>query len=203
MKRTIQELTDYKDVFFTLLNTLRVGHIEKVEEMMTLIRDKNGSIEDIAHFLGHRVPQFSDSRTLPTVNRLLTEEDSDNELRLMAPLDIRIRRASAFDTVSPPEETQHLEPPKSTKATLDPYARVSLESLCDIPLFRVPAKPWTTVTGDNDFVSHLMSLYFTWEHPCTQFIDQRAFLEHMGRRDLNSEICTPFLVNSLLAMASV
>ncbi|OJJ46666.1 hypothetical protein ASPZODRAFT_152115 [Penicilliopsis zonata CBS 506.65] len=79
---------------------------------------------------------------------------------------------------------------------------VSLEKLCDIPLFRVPAKPWTSVTDDDHLVSHLVSLYFTWDHPCSQLIDQKLFLEHMVSRNTDSEFCTPFLVNSLLSVAS-
>ncbi|KAJ5805016.1 hypothetical protein N7474_010903 [Penicillium riverlandense] len=87
--------------------------------------------------------------------------------------------------------------------TVDPYARVTLETLCDIPRFRVPAQPWTKVTDDSYLVSHLISLYLTWDHPCSQLIDQDVFLKHMKAKDLTSEFCTPLLVNSLLAMASV
>lgn len=87
--------------------------------------------------------------------------------------------------------------------TVDPYARVTLETLCDIPRFRVPAQPWTNVTDDSSLVSHLISLYLTWDHPCSQLIDQDVFLKHMKAKDLTSEFCTPLLVNSLLAMASV
>jgi hypothetical protein len=66
---------------------------------------------------------------------------------------------------------------------LDIHSRITLEKLCDIPLVQVPAKPWTAVTDDGQLVSHLVSLYFTWDNP--------------------SEFCTPLLVNSVLAMASV
>lgn len=201
MKRTIQELTDYKDVFFSLIDIIRQGQAEKLEEVTALIRNRNGSIEDIAHLLGHQGTQFSDPRTLSTASHLSLSEDGDHEQQMMEPLDIPGRRASKPDMFSTsPEEPQQLESPK---AAFNPYARVTLESLCDIPLYRVPAKPWTDVTDDDDLVSHLVSLYFTWDHPCTQFLDQGVFLEHMARRDVKSEFCTPFLVNSLLSMASV
>ncbi|PLB48051.1 C6 transcription factor [Aspergillus steynii IBT 23096] len=81
-------------------------------------------------------------------------------------------------------------------------SRVTLERLCDSPVFRVPAKPWTRVTEDNDLVSHLISLYFTWDHPLSQLIDQRMFIEHMRKGDTNSAFCSPLLVNSVLAMGS-
>lgn len=85
----------------------------------------------------------------------------------------------------------------------DSHTQVTLEMLCDMPLFQVPTKPWTTVTDDSHLVSHLVSLYFTWDHPFSHLIDQKIFLDEMAKGDLGSEFCTPFLVNSLLAMASV
>jgi hypothetical protein len=86
---------------------------------------------------------------------------------------------------------------------VDSHSHVTLEMLCDIPLFQVPAKPWTAVTDDDNLVSHLVSLYFTWEHPFSQLVDQVILLAEMSKGGLGSELCTPFLVNSLLAMASV
>lgn len=85
----------------------------------------------------------------------------------------------------------------------DIHSRITLEKLCDIPVLRVPAKPWTRVTDDDQLVSHLISLYFTWDHPLSQIIDQRMFIEHMSKGDLSSAFCSPLLVNSVLAMASV
>ncbi|KUM60128.1 hypothetical protein ACN42_g7010 [Penicillium freii] len=107
--------------------------------------------------------------------------------------------ASHYAPVTP-DEISNMKPPQWP--TVSPYARVTLESLCDIPLFEVPAEPWTKVTDDNYLVSHLVSLYFTWDHPCSQFLDQRIFLEHMKLGDRRSEFCTPLLVNSILSMAS-
>ncbi|KAJ5402481.1 Transcription factor [Penicillium crustosum] len=121
------------------------------------------------------------------------------------PDEIPNMRPPQWPTASPyapatPDEVPNMKPPQWP--TVSPYARVTLESLCDIPLFEVPAKPWTKVTDDNYLVSHLVSLYFTWDHPCSQFLDQRIFLEHMKLGDRGSEFCTPLLVNSILSMAS-
>lgn len=97
---------------------------------------------------------------------------------------------------------QSLLPPPDPCST-NTCSRITLESLVDIPLFQVPAKPWTNVTDDDNLVSHLISLYFTWDHPCWQLVDQKVFLLHMKTGDLGSQYCTPFLVNSILAIASV
>jgi hypothetical protein len=85
----------------------------------------------------------------------------------------------------------------------DAHSRITLEKLCDIPLFQVSAKPWVTVTNDDHLVSHLISLYFTWDHPMLQIVDQSIFLDHMRRNDTGSSFCSPLLVNSILAVASV
>ncbi|GAB1192576.1 hypothetical protein APSETT444_001769 [Aspergillus pseudonomiae] len=80
---------------------------------------------------------------------------------------------------------------------------MDLNYLCDITPFRVPAKPWTTVTNDDNLVSHLVSLYFTWDYPFYAFVDQKAFIRHMTLGNVDSDLCSPFLVNALLANACV
>lgn len=71
------------------------------------------------------------------------------------------------------------------------------------PPISVPARPWTTVTDDDDFVSHLISLWFTWAHPWWQWMDKASFLEAMRSGDPSSPLCTPYLVNMILTDACV
>jgi hypothetical protein len=80
---------------------------------------------------------------------------------------------------------------------------MSIQSLSDEPLFDLPAKPWTNVTDDEHFVSHLVSLYFTWEHAACHIVDRELFLEDMKSGRLDSQCCSPLLVNALLATACV
>ena len=75
--------------------------------------------------------------------------------------------------------------------------------LSDTVLFRVPAYPWTKVSNDDNFVSHLISLWFTWVHPFLNWIDRDLFIRDMQSKDLKSEFCSPFLVNIILADACV
>lgn len=79
----------------------------------------------------------------------------------------------------------------------------SVTELCETPLFKVHAYPWTTVTKDDDLVSHLVSLYFTWCHPSHPIIAQHEFLEAMVADDLESLYCAPILVNAVLALGCV
>ena len=78
-----------------------------------------------------------------------------------------------------------------------------IANLTDAPILRVPAQPWTTVTSDDDFVSHLISIFFTWHiesYPC---VDKDVFIQAMTSGDTNSLFCSPFLVNCLLLTACV
>lgn len=75
--------------------------------------------------------------------------------------------------------------------------------LCDSAPVKVPAKPWTTVTDDDALVSHLISLYFTWDYPFYAFADRDILIKHMQAGNLQSDFCNPYLVNALLANACV
>jgi hypothetical protein len=69
------------------------------------------------------------------------------------------------------------------------------------PLLSVPAKAWTNVTHSDEMVSHLMSLYFTWEYPTLNWINRHSFLQAMIAGD--TEHCSTLLVNTILAQACV
>jgi len=196
VKRTIRELSDYKELLETLLSTLQVANPEQVREVLELIQSK-ASMEEIAHAVDCRVKNFANSRKLSSASQLSMSVSEDSEQGLETTMTEGLGDKLP---ISSPEDECRIE---SSGAAFDPYARVTLESLCDMPLYQVPATPWTQVTDDDNLVSHLVSLYFTWDHPCAQFLDQGIFIEHMRLRDLDSEFCTPLLVNSLLSMASV
>lgn len=80
---------------------------------------------------------------------------------------------------------------------------LSIARLCDIPPYSGPAKPWTIVTNDDQFVSHLISLYFIWSCLAFNFIDRDLFLRDFNSGEVNSLHCSPFLVNAMLADACV
>lgn len=129
-----------------------------------------------------------------------------NLIRSNAPLfelksyiDNQLNRESSPKLAVVGEEIRRLQQakPRAHRNVMD------VRRLCDQAVYRVPAKPWTTVTDDDEFVSHLISLYFTWYHPCFPWIDREIFLRDMKAGNADSEFCSPFLVNSLLADACV
>ncbi|KAL2424742.1 Notoamide biosynthesis transcriptional activator notL' [Exophiala dermatitidis] len=71
----------------------------------------------------------------------------------------------------------------------------------DSPLISVPAIPWTTVTDDDQLVSDLISLWFTWRHWCYPFVDRERLIAAMQSKISDDTICTPYLVNMILSDA--
>lgn len=58
---------------------------------------------------------------------------------------------------------------------------------------------WTNVTADQDFVNHLLALYFCWEYPTFASFSKLHFLHDFrtGRR----RFCSSLLVNVILSLA--
>ncbi|KAG0157063.1 hypothetical protein PDIDSM_4247 [Penicillium digitatum] len=180
----------------SLLSTLASDDQLQFDKVLNLIR-KKATFQDLAHAIGRPATTFGDAEELSNANTWALLDNGEP----IETVGNGVRRLSSPGTIaSSPEEIPYMKPPQ--RPTVSPYARVTLESLCDMPLFKVPANPWTKVTDNDYLVSHLVSLYFTWDHPCSQFLDQGIFLEHMKLGDQRSEFCTPLLVNSLLSMAS-
>lgn len=96
----------------------------------------------------------------------------------------------------------HLTRPSDSPSTETKDAFDS-QHLADIPLFDVPANPWTTVVQDAGLVSQLVSLWFTWFHPFSNWLDRDLFIRDMRSGDCRASFCSPFLVNAMLAVACV
>ena len=83
------------------------------------------------------------------------------------------------------------------------HRALTIQRLVDIPVYRIPAAPWMSVTESDDFVSHLISLWLTRSYPFYNWIDRELFLRDAQEGKLNSQFCSPFLVNCILAEACV
>lgn len=73
----------------------------------------------------------------------------------------------------------------------------------DGPLFWVPASPWTTVIGNDEAVSQLVSTFLTMLNPYWRYLEEDLFLRQMRSKNENGLYCSVFLVNTILAAASV
>lgn len=82
-------------------------------------------------------------------------------------------------------------------------AVLSITSLTDQPIIRVPASPWTSAVVDDHAISHLVSIYFTWHGCAYPAMDQDVFVHAMNSKDLSSQFCSPLLVNAICWCACV
>lgn len=58
-------------------------------------------------------------------------------------------------------------------------------------------RSWTQVTDDQDFIEHLLSLYFSWQHSFFQSFPEKLFREDMAAG--RTRYCSSLLVNAICA----
>ncbi|RAK71240.1 putative C6 transcription factor [Aspergillus fijiensis CBS 313.89] len=171
VRRTQGELQHYKGLLASLFNKIRDADEAETYKILEAIRCNE--FEDIATALeGLELPSTEESSS----DSSSSSEDSESE-----------ESEEAEDDSESPKE---LSDPEKTM-------RLTIERLCDTPLYQVPSY-WTYYDADDFAVSHLVSLYFTWDHPFSQILDQDSFLFDMG----DPHFCTSLLVSSILAVAA-
>lgn len=175
VKRKLETLEDRKDLLLNLVRTIRDSGDRRTLQLLDLVRS-NASLAEIKFHLN----------------------DHHNDWPRVAP-DHGMKKEPGFFNIR--GSSHHLRPSESpsteTANAFDP------QSLADIPLFDLPASPWTTVVRDAETVSRLVSLWFTWFHPFLNWLDRDLFLRDMKSGDLGAQFCSPFLVNAMLAVACV
>ncbi|BCR98160.1 Zn(II)2Cys6 transcription factor [Aspergillus luchuensis] len=102
--------------------------------------------------------------------------------------------ADMYDRTRSPSNTIDFHRPS-------PHRALTIKRLHSSPVYRVPAEPWTSVTKSDEFVSHLVSLWLTWSQPFHNWIDRDLFLRDAQAANLNSQCCSPFLMNCILTEA--
>jgi hypothetical protein len=173
-KRTAEELDYHRDMLNDLFKVIRTADEKQAQRLLEMIRS-DATPEEIRVFIDEVLVQ------------LQTLEPPSKSKREMAAQLKKLRSRANMQGSAPSFRRQVMD----------------VNFLCVIPPIQVPASPWTTATDDDAFVSHLISLYFTWDYPFYSFLDLNVLINQMKSRDLNSEFCSPFLVNALLAHACV
>ncbi|KAG2010734.1 hypothetical protein GB937_007703 [Aspergillus fischeri] len=170
-KRTAEELNYHRDMLNDLFRVIRTADEPHALKLLEIIR-KNATAEEIRAFIDE------------TLIRLDGEGQGAGYGQAVQKLE-DVRRTIDVEGADPSFRRKVMD----------------IHYLCDEAPCKVPAKPWTSVTEDEDLVSHLVSLYFTWDYPFHAFLDRDVFLAHMARGREGSDFCSPFLVNALLANA--
>lgn len=181
-RRKIERLERDNTLLNELVNRIRDANDVEVRQITSLIRS-NAPIDEVnatiqrlkehAAFVQRPVNPMIEDIYLTTGRALSQRADSG----------IDARRSVLRSLVSP-----------------EPASRVlSVTRLIDEPLYQVPAAPWTTVSRDGQLVSHLISLWATWYHIFLDGIVLEPFLAAMKAAEPDSLLCSPFLVNCVLA----
>lgn len=186
MTRRIADLEEQNGILHALLTFIRTSDDETVGQTIAAIRQgaTSSELKQILQSLKARSPEA-----------LGNAVPGDRNVTLAA------LPASQFrnDESSPSSATFSLR--ERTSNIVMPRRVFGVNRLTDIPIYSVPAAPWTSFIDDNDLVSHLVSLYATWEHLFFDGIVLELFIRDMQEQNLASHFCSPFLVNCILATA--
>ncbi|KAL4963641.1 fungal specific transcription factor domain-containing protein [Aspergillus stella-maris] len=172
-KRKVEDLEQERDVLLELLEALRDSPNNKSMQLLNLIRS-NASLQEIKLFMDHEL-----FRGIERSPELLEVQETAAQLA----------DGSGSDPGHRASRLRH------TRSVMD------IKRLTDTPVFRVPAKPWTSVKDDDEFVSHLISLWFTRSQPFYNWVHREVFLADMKSGNIDSQFCSPFLVNYILCEA--
>uniref|UniRef100_A0A093VRN9 Nitrogen assimilation transcription factor nirA n=1 Tax=Talaromyces marneffei PM1 TaxID=1077442 RepID=A0A093VRN9_TALMA len=182
LKRKVEDLEQDRHMLLGLIEALRDNGYQ-AGQLLGLIRN-NASVDDIRSVVSNRMERLSLRIPISTPE-------------------------SSWGMPSP--STSSMSPmPSSSQVEMHAFPSISdsnsrnvmnIDRLTDIPLFELSAKPWTEVTTDDGFVSHLISLWLTWDHVVRNWIEKDLFIAAMKSGDVNSPFCSPFLVNIILSQA--
>ncbi|KAJ5109691.1 hypothetical protein N7532_002336 [Penicillium argentinense] len=201
-KRTADELSYHRDLLHDLFTLVREADPAAGLRLLELIRG-NASAEDVREYINEALASLSRVASESAASGSVSAVSASSSafglgLAASAPEDPAKEKVQA--TISKLEDMKEIinvegnDPPFRSKV-------MDLNYLCDEAPIKVPAKPWTSVTDDDDLVSHLVSLYFTWDYPFHAFLDRDVFLKCMVAPGGGSEFCSAFLVNALLSNA--
>ena len=74
---------------------------------------------------------------------------------------------------------------------------------------KLPISRWTMIPADEEYMNHLLNLFFTWDNIVERVLYQPIFEKDVARLDPNlanddpGAFCSRFLINSLLAISCV
>jgi hypothetical protein len=182
LKRKVEDLEQDRELLVKLVEALR-NDDQHALQLFNFIRS-NASLDDIR---------------LAVENRLMEPfQQSSSSSSSMVPVDLtRGSQMSSTQTSKGAYDHQSTSHSHLHRQIMD------IDRLTEIPLFELPAQPWTSVTSDSAFVSHLISLWLAWDHVCRNWIDRDLFIKAMQSGDVHSPFCSPFLVNAILSQACV
>ncbi|KAK5947718.1 hypothetical protein OHC33_011264 [Knufia fluminis] len=171
------------------------GENECLQDFMSVIRHGN---DDDANQV---ISMIRSNAPLCEIHQRLTQLTKEVAARgTGVPAEIEDSHAQAEVAISQWQE-QSITPRTTPNASHPAISRgtLSVKRLTDHPVHQVTSSLWTSVTQDSHLVSHLLSLWATWEHLYPDGIVLELFLRDMRAQKLGLAFCSPFLVNCILA----
>ncbi|KAJ5085126.1 hypothetical protein N7532_009897 [Penicillium argentinense] len=123
--------------------------------------------------------------------------DQDGEVRYFGPTSGRLLFRSSTGG-SPNEESYSTDASCTACSGNTPECAVSTVSPCQYPTEQNPNLPDETWLSD-ELQAHLIDLYFEWEQPWFQMLNETLFRESMA---CGGRYCSPLLLNCILAVGS-
>ncbi|KAF3194157.1 hypothetical protein TWF225_008319 [Orbilia oligospora] len=170
-----------------IFNATKYCSKEELPKLLELIRG-DASIEQIAEYIQDKLEDGDQM----TIDDELVESSLEDESMRGDHGEIENEMPSSPSTA----QSYHRSRRSKTIDAMD------IGSIVQISIPDVPSQPWTNVTTNDEFVSHLIQLYFTWEAPVYDFVEKAPFISEMrSGNPVNSRYCSPLLVNAMLASA--
>lgn len=166
-----------------ILSAIQQSERRDVEKIISVIRSY-ASLQEIVDFI-----KLEDLGPMPHSSIQLRTDGTFEEPHIRKTTTLMKRRQQNND-----DDNSN---PKKRPSVMD------IHNVVDIQILSVPAKPWTEITDDSEFVSHLIMLYFTWDRPFHYLVEKELFLEDMLHEAEESIFCSPILVNAILAHSCV
>ncbi|KAL3462404.1 hypothetical protein BJX64DRAFT_139764 [Aspergillus heterothallicus] len=153
----------------------KIDHLEDKEEvflrLMEIIRDgDNRRIVPLLNLIRSHA-------SLPEIRFYIEHQLPRSDLSQASDLAGLFRDIQQYDLLEPSAKRRMLDTQRPAS----------------VPRFSVPAQPWTSVITDDDLVSRLITLWFTWIHPTCNWIDRDLFIRDMKSGSLSAPYCSPFL----------
>ncbi|RMZ02651.1 hypothetical protein D0862_05959, partial [Hortaea werneckii] len=166
---------------------------EKQVLLLSNLMQGTDALPQIVHFLD----AFANDVLWP---RRVDEVDLDllrNRLFNARTLGRILVSSAPIHQISSPSTLHTSSPRQSARQTQLPN-----ESL-DTPLVMLPAAPWTRTTEDDLLVSRLVTIFLNYQNAYWRYLEADLFLQAMKLAQPPSDLCSPLLVNAVLAMASL
>ncbi|KAJ9138468.1 Nitrogen assimilation transcription factor nira [Pleurostoma richardsiae] len=78
------------------------------------------------------------------------------------------------------------------------------ESIFEPTITTLPVSRWTAVSNNDIYLTHLLNLFWTWDHSVSRVLDRTMFLDALkSSPGVEVQFCSEFLVNCILAVSTL